>query len=269
MQNAEASDAPWQRLDAELRAWRDARRTATLWLRDDDAGSDSPALRRLLRIAQTYRVPVCVAAIPDDADRSLVEAIHRTPQADVAQHGYAHRNHAPAGARSAELGAERDLQVRLDELRLGNERLRELFAARLVPVLVPPWNRIGDDLLPHLARAGFVGLSRFGPRGAAEAAPGLTEVNAHVDPIAWRRDAAFVGDASAIDRLVTHLRDRREGRCDADEPTGVLTHHLALPDAAWRFLDALLARTRAHPAVEWCSVRRFLRSDPVTSGQSA
>ena len=269
MQNAEASDAPWQRLDAELRAWRDARRTATLWLRDDDAGSDSPALRRLLRIAQTHRVPVCVAAIPDDADRSLVEAIQRAPQADVAQHGYAHRNHAPAGARSAELGAERDVQVRLDELRLGHDRLQELFAARLVPVLVPPWNRIGDDLLPHLAPAGFLALSRFGPRGAVEPAPGLTEVNAHVDPIAWRRDAAFVGDASAIDRLVTHLRDRREGRCDGDEPTGVLTHHLAFPDAAWRFLDALLARTRAHPAVEWCSLRRFLRLERVTSGRSA
>jgi hypothetical protein len=261
--------AHWQRLDDELRAWQQAGRTARLWLRDDDAGSDSPALRRLLRIADTHRVPVCVAAIPDDADRSLVDVIGRAPLADVAQHGYAHRNHAPPGARSTELGAERDVQMRIDELRLGRERLRELFAARFVPVLVPPWNRVGDDLVPHLARAGFAGLSRFGPRRAAEPAPGLHEVNAHVDPIAWRRDAAFVGDASALDRLVRHLSDRREGRCDADEPTGVLTHHLAFSDAAWRFLDALLARTCAHPAVEWCGVRSCFSLDRLTSGRSA
>ncbi|MGE5169127.1 MAG: polysaccharide deacetylase family protein [Rudaea sp.] len=269
MKDAGTPGAHWQRLDDELGAWRAAGRTATLWLRDDDAGSDSPALRRLLRIAETHRVPVCIAAIPDDADRSLVDAIGRAPLADVAQHGYAHRNHSPPGARSAELGGDRDVRIRIDELRLGRERLRELFIGRYVPVLVPPWNRIGEDLLPHLAQAGFVGLSRFGPRRAAEPAPGLTEVNAHVDPIAWRRDAAFVGDEPTVDRLVTHLRDRREGRCDAGEPTGVLTHHLAFPDAGWRFLDAFLARTRAHPAVEWCGVRRVFGLDRLTFDRSA
>ena len=243
-------------LARELDLWAGQGRRATLWLRDDDARRDSPALARLLGVASTHAVPVAIAAIPAALESTLAAALERCDEAIVVQHGFAHRNHAPVGERSAELYDGRDAGVCIDELCRGRERLADAFGDRFVPILVPPWNRAGEKLLTHFRDAGFTGLSRFGPRTSLEAAPDLPQVNTHVDPIAWRRDRRFIGEDAALTRVVAHLRARRQGDCDADEPTGVLTHHLAFDDPAWHFVDALLARTRCHPAVAWLDVRQ-------------
>ena len=79
------------------------------------------------------------------------------------------------------------------------------------------------------------------------------QCNTHVDLIAWRRDRAFIGVEAAIDRLVAHLRARREGSADAGEPTGLLTHHLDMSDAGWEFVVELVARTRERGAA-WLDV---------------
>jgi hypothetical protein len=68
-----------------------------LWCRDDDACRDSPALRRLLEIAATANIPVALAVIPALIEDSLVDCVENASAATVLQHGYAHRNHAPAG----------------------------------------------------------------------------------------------------------------------------------------------------------------------------
>ena len=52
-----------------------------------------------------------------------------------------------------------------------SELLETLFGARLEKVLVPPWNRIDEALLPRLPAVGFSGLSTYGPRPGSEAAP--------------------------------------------------------------------------------------------------
>jgi peptidoglycan/xylan/chitin deacetylase (PgdA/CDA1 family) len=244
----------FEALDRELDAWQALGRRATLWLRDDDACEDSPALRRLLAIASGHAVPVTIAAIAATADSTLVDALCGCDEATVVQHGYAHHNHAPAGERSAELGDGRDVHARVDELRHGRARLEQAFGERFAPILVPPWNRAGDALLPHLTPAGFAGLSRFGPRATRDAAPRLLQVNAHVDAIAWRRDRTFIGADAALARITAHLAARRSHACDADEPTGLLTHHLVFDDAAFDFLDDLLGHTRQHPGAVWLDV---------------
>ena len=266
----------WELLSRELDAWQAADRRATLWWRDDDACRDSPALQRLLAIARAQRIPVVIAAVPATADATLAAAIESSSQATIVQHGFAHRNHAAAGERSAELGSHRLLAARIDELGRGRDVLARLFAGRFAPVLVPPWNRIAEDLPARLPAAGFSGLSCFGPRANAWRAPGLLQVNAHVDLIAWRRDRAFIGEETALERLVAQLRARRMGDVDTAEPTGVLTHHLAFGDAAFAFVDALAARTRAHAAVAWLDARSVFGADAArdtraaaTSGRSA
>jgi hypothetical protein len=250
-------------LARELDHWAALGRRATLWLRDDDASSDSPPLRRLLGLAHAHGVPVVIASIPASADSTLGDAIGRYDEATLVQHGFAHLNHAAPGERSTELGSGRNLYARLAELQQGRERLADAFGERFAPVLVPPWNRIGDDLPPHLTATGFIGLSRFGPRASAEAAPGLAQVNTHVDPIAWRRERQFIGADAAFARVAAHLRARRERACDADEPTGLLTHHLAFDDAAWNFVDALLRVTRAHRAAAWLGVAEAFSNGPL------
>jgi hypothetical protein len=250
-----ASATGWRALAQELDACEAAGMQATLWWRDDDACADSPALRRMLDIAEAQRTPLAIAVIPAGLESSLVDAIGRYALPTVVQHGYAHRNHAPAGERSAELSGNRALDECIGELTRGRDALLHAFGERYAPILVPPWNRIAAGVVPHLPAAGFRGLSRFGSREAAPPGSRLTQVNAHVDLIAWRRGRVFIGPDAAIERLIAHLRARRRGEADAGEPTGVLTHHLVTTDDAWQFVVELLARTREHRAARWLDVR--------------
>ena len=256
-------------LARELDAWGEKDMQATLWWRDDDAERDSPQLRRLLAIARAHGVPIAIAAIPAGADRTLAAAIADCPPASVVQHGYAHANHAPAGERSAELGAQRSVPERVAELDCGREALRTLFAHRFVPVLVPPWNRIAGDLIGVLPGANLRGLSCFGARVSREPAPGVVQANAHVDLIAWRRDRRFIGIGAALQRLAAHLRARREGEADASEPTGILTHHRVFDDDAFAFVDACCDFLRDHPAAAWVGVEAIFGASQLTSGRSA
>src|SRR5579859_2543429 len=121
-------DSGWAALEAELDIWQAAGRTASFWWRDDDAIAATSALDRLLGLAED--IPVALAVIPANAEAGLGERLARTPGVAVLQHGWRHANHAPAGERKSELGSHRPLSQRLDELRLGGERLHALFGPR-------------------------------------------------------------------------------------------------------------------------------------------
>ena len=109
---------------------------------------------------------------------------------------------------------------------------------------MPPWNRLDAGLVARLTGCGFIGMSTFGRRAGPEAAPGLAQVNTHLDPIDWRGTRLFVGEMAALARLVAVL--------DADEPIGILSHHLAMDDAGWAFLDRLLWILAGHPGARLC-----------------
>jgi hypothetical protein len=253
----------WDDLDRELDAWQTAGEHATLWWRDDDACSDTPALQRLLHIARENDVWVALAAIPAKADATLVDAIGASAHATIIQHGYAHANHQPTGERAAELGSQRSIAECIEELGTGRVALQRRFGSRFHAVLVPPWNRIASTLVSALPSAGLTGLSCFGPRETASPYARVCRVNTHVDLIAWKRARAFIGVESAIARLVSHLAARRAGSVDATEATGVLTHHLVFTPESFDFVDALCARTRRHPAVKWLDVSALFDAAPT------
>ncbi len=231
----------WEDLGRELDAWGEAARLATLWWRDDAAVAPTAALARLHDLASAHDLLPALAVVPRDAAPSL-------PGQALLQHGYAHTNHGLK--KKAELGPERAAAAVAGELAHGRRRLLDLFAGRVLPVLAPPWNRIAPEVVALLPGLGFRGLSTFRPRRAAEAAPGVTQVNAHVDIIDWQ-ERRFAGDEPTVTALIGHLADRRLGRADAGEPTGLLTHHLVQDEPAWGFLARLFAVTRAHPAIRW------------------
>jgi hypothetical protein len=95
----------WQALHEELENWQRTGRIATFWWRDDDAADCSPALDRLLGLAQAYGVPLSLAVIPALATAALARQL-AGPAAHVSvlQHGFDHANHAPPGEKSMELG---------------------------------------------------------------------------------------------------------------------------------------------------------------------
>jgi hypothetical protein len=239
---------PWAALSEELDLWRSAGSPATVWWRDDDAVEPTRALDRLLALAAAHEVPLALAVIPARAAGPLARRL--APGASglsVLQHGFAHRNHAPPDAKKMELGLHRPLAEVLEELARGRARMDVLFGPGWLPVLVPPWNRIAPEVVARLADLRFAGLSADGARGNLFAAPGLAQVNTHVDIMHWEAPRGFLGEAEAIERLLGHLRARRSGQADPAEPTGLLTHHLAHDEACWAFLDRLIGVLAAHP----------------------
>lgn len=243
----------WRELEAALDDVAARGRAIRVWWRDDDAGRDHPALERLLELAERRAWPLGLAVVPLWLDDQAQARIAAASLAIVLQHGHAHADHASPGARAIELGG-RDPATVTAELASGRACLTEAFGALFLAVLVPPWNRIDPRLIGHLAAAGFVGLSTFGRRQSARPAPGLIQINTHVDPVDWRGSRLFVGEAAALGQLIDAL--------DLEEPIGLLSHHLVMDPDGWRFLDQLLGTLADHPAARPCAVDRLLEDEP-------
>ena len=231
----------WQALSDEAARWRDAGRTADLWWRDDDAADVDPALDRLLVLQRDTATPLALAVVPARATAALAQRLAGQPGIDVLQHGYAHMNHAAPPDKKIELGLQRPAMVVLGELGTGWMALERLFATQALPVMVPPWNRIADILVPTLPEIGYRGLSTFGPRKRAQPVRGFRQVNTHVDLIDWKAGGGFVGEDAALAALVEALGRSRSGD---GEPIGLLSHHLAMDGRAWDFLRSVLEATK-------------------------
>jgi len=244
--------AGWSDLAGELDQWVKDRRVATLWWRDDDAVTPSRRLDHLISIAGN--IPISLAVIPAEADRKLAEWAHLSrsvrTRLSVLQHGWCHRSHGVDGKKN-EFPPARSCHAVRSDLTAGRARLTAFFGNRALPVLVPPWNRFASCFLPLLSACGLSGISRVKPRRTPWPAPGITEVNVHIDLVAWGGDRGFIGEAAAVGGIVRHLKARRLGDVDGDEPTGILTHHLVQDEATDAFLRRLAAITKEHPATNW------------------
>jgi hypothetical protein len=154
-------------------------------------------------------------------------------------HGWRHANHAAPGEKNAEFGTFPG--ARAGEPAAAHEKLAGLFGAALLPLFVPPWNRIDPAWLPVLVSAGYTGLSTFGPRQAVQPLPGLFQINTHVDPIDWRGSRDLVAPDLLVHRVIALLDQRLSADADCTEPLGILTHHLVHTPRVWDFTARLLA----------------------------
>jgi hypothetical protein len=242
-------NAAWRGFSDEIARWRDAGRVADFWWRDDDAARPDPALARLLALSADSAIPLALAVVPLGADAALLAGLGET--VSVLQHGTDHRNRAGPGEKKTEFPVDEPPRAAIERLATAREQLRAKAGHRFVPVLAPPWNRLPRPLVPHLAAAGYRGLSQYGTRSSHYSTNGLKQVNTHIDIIAWHAGRGFAGEAQALEAAVRHLSARRDGVADAAEPTGFLTHHAVHDAAAWDFLQRLFETTRAIPGIEW------------------
>jgi hypothetical protein len=237
----------WARLTEELDLWAEAGVSATFWWRDDDAIEPTSQLEHLLACAGS--IPLALAVIPGLATPALGERLRDQPSVVVLQHGWLHANHAPGG--NDEYPSTRLQEDVSRELTAGRERLVGLFGTQAIPVFAPPWHGFAPCFFPQLAETGIMAISRKGPRNAALAAAGLFQVNAHVSPIAWTEPPSFRDDDDYLDQFVDHLRGRRLGAYDREEPTGLLTHHLAQNARSYAFIVRFVDLISGHPAAVW------------------
>ena len=245
----------WALLEREVDAWRAAGRVATLWWRDDDAAEPSPALVRLFSLRPDR--PLGLAVIPAAANAEL--AVELPDTVDVLVHGFAHANHARPEDRKSEYPSGRVVPV---ELRAARERLAELLGDRVLPVFVPPWNRMGADAAASLPAAGYRMVSGY--RGRPESA--LPRLDTHVDLVDWRGGRRFAGADRVLRALADALAARRAA-CD-QRPTGVLSHHLVHDADTWRFLEDLLAWGDSAPGVRWDRPRALIPGPPRARGST-
>ncbi|KQV70433.1 polysaccharide deacetylase family protein [Rhizobium sp. Root1220] len=242
----------WAPLRHELDRWQAAGRAARLWLRDDDAIEPTEALDTLLEL--TRPMPLTLAVIPSCTGERLVGRLSREDHVLVAVHGWAHKNHAGPEEKKQELGAHRPADLVLGELQEGLSALGKLHPRRLVPMLVPPWNRISEPLIPNLAELGFEALSTF---GRVKAGSAIRLLNTHVDVVNTRGQRGNRPHADLVAELVAEL-DARFG--NDNEPIGILTHHLVHGAAEWDFLARLVEETGNHPGADWLSAHDLLKT---------
>src|SRR5262245_7780115 len=220
----------WASLDEELSRWTDAGRVATMWWRDDDAVTVTPALERLLAMRRTYDLGLALAVIPAALEPALSARLQDEPSSlAVLQHGYSHQNHATAGEKNVELGPHRPAMMVVGELGTGLLAMAQAFGERFLPVLAPPWNRISPALVPVLPEIGFRALTTYTAGRRVGRVRGLLQVNTHGGPGRWRPTGGFRGEDFVLAALVRELAARRTAPPASpatDEPTGMLTHHL-------------------------------------------
>ena len=212
----------WREFEAEC-----ARRKPQFWWRDDDAVAVTPALKKLVGLSGN--IPLALAVVPEGAQAELFQFLPE--RASVIQHGTDHRNRAAAGEKKTEYPAAEPAEAALARIAAGFDRLRALAGGRFVPVLAPPWNRLRQDLLKRLPAIGIRGVSAYGARASAEPAPGLRQVNTHVDIVDWRQGKRFLGEAETLAKAFESMK--------SEQPVGWLTHHAVHDAAAWGFLERL------------------------------
>ncbi len=246
-----SDEGVWHPLRQEIERRQIEGKTIWLWLRDDDATQPVAALDRLIGLTGSFSIPVAIAAIPDRSEGALAQYLSNASHATPVVHGWNHQNHAPALQKKQELGDHRGLEEILGDLSAAIGRMTELFGERLVPMLVPPWNRIGSGALPHLERLGYRALSCFGDGRPQASVPVF---NTHVDLIDWHGTRGCRDHVSLVGDLLLHIRRTER----IGEPVGILTHHLDHDTAAWVFLDNLFALTRSFSCCYWISASALI-----------
>lgn len=238
----------WTPLREALARTRAAQLNVPLWWRDDDAIAPTPALDHLATLAGSIGIPVHLAVIPAGATEALATYCTEAPLIPVV-HGWAHYDHSQADEKKNEFMTARAGAV--GDAARGLTRMQEMFTTQLQPMFVPPWNRINANVVGYLSTQGYTTLSTFGGRHAQQAAPGLTQINTHVDPILWKGNRDLVDPEQLIAQTAQILTDRCDGCADAQEPLGLLTHHLVHTPAIWAFAHDFLTEMLSGGATPW------------------
>jgi len=231
----------WRALRGALDANAERGQSLPVLWRDDDAVTDTPQLDRLIGLAEAHGAPILLAAIPAGIEPALGRRVEMASGVSVAVHGLTHHNHASPGAKPAEFGSDRAFDALVADAAAGLRIARERVPDRiLLPVFVPPWNRLAPDLAGALPGLGYRGLSAV--PGAP--IPGLRRLDATLDPIDWHGSRSLCDPEAMLSALADTIVRVPE------RPICLLTHHLVHDAAIWDFVEDLIAALLKHPAVE-------------------
>lgn len=221
-----------------------------VFFRADDIGLVDERFRRLMRLFEAHRTPLCLALVPtwlsEKTWAAMQEFAPESPLWCWHQHGWSHRNHEPAG-KKCEFGAGRNPLAVRTELKHGRQRLTHLLGELFVPVFTPPWNRCSRKTMELLLELGYLAVSRS--EGAKpEAPPGLPDFAVNVDLHTRKENDC----RDAWQNLLTEMTKAvNRGRI------GFMIHHQLMNSAAHDFLEILLTELHRRPQVAFCDFRQL------------
>lgn len=238
----------YENLRSAVEQWTCRNGALNIWFRDDDAVEPSRALDTLLALGARYEAPVLIATIPEHSTRALADALMDHPLAVPCIHGVSHTNHAPIGTKKTELiegDAERDTDAVLAELRAGIEKLQGLYAERLAPILVPPWNRISNSVAARLGELPVLkAVSGF---GFDPLPTSLAQMHTHVDIMNWKGGRVGHTPQASAAMVLSALTEAEARGVNA---IGILSHHLVHDANAWASLEMIMAVSNDLPKVQ-------------------
>ncbi len=206
-----------------------------LFFRADDAGVPGKGFERLVSLFAKTGMPLDLAVVPAWLTELRWRVLLKMGAAAGNllcwhQHGWRHVNHEPAGKKQ-EFGSSRSKEAILKDLLKGRDRLVRMMEEMFCPVFTPPWNRCGKETMEMLSATGYRAVSRsFGNR--PKAPKGILEIPVGVDLHTLKEKTP----SHAWHRLFSDLdRTVAAGRC------GIMIHHRVMNDAAFGFLEELLA----------------------------
>jgi len=261
----------WIKLGESLRDASDGGCRITLFFRDDDAAEDIPPLRRLLSLFETREIAINFAVIPGLLTTECARLLGAAPSGqpkliEVNQHGWRHENHETTG-RKCEFGPARDYQQQLEDIRAGRARLEEMLGSAFYTVFTPPWNRYCDATCQALIDLGFHAISDIESSHTVKLSAALRRIPATLDIIDWRSSR----DLKPVDLLLTELirqiqqsgqKGQPEGANSPKSATiGILLHHRVMSEAAFSFIDRLLAELKGFECVVPHTFRSLLEGN--------
>ncbi len=236
-------------LQVEFAKWKLAGKRPRLFVRDDDAIEVTPALQCLTELVERYNAPLLLAVIPKFATPALGEFVDIHPLITPAVHGWEHKNHARAGNKKCEFDDQRSFLKMQKDIEAARQRLLELFGARLSPLFVPPWNRIGEKAIQATADVGFKAISGFGWK---DRSPVQKWKNTHVDVVDWKAGRAGKSLLQLMTEIEVSLSIARENDF---APVGILLHHLVHDPELWHTID-LLFNNLTRLGARWIDVNQ-------------
>ncbi len=224
-----------------------------LFFRDDDAGWAQDRLDAMLSVFHLTDTPIDLAVIPavltaDGADL-LNQWRGRHAGIGLHQHGYAHTNHEPDGARKCEFGQSRPVERQCADIAMGRDRLAGLLGT-VDPIFTPPWNRCARAtvaMLPSWAlRPIPMMAARWNMKRALSTCRSISTGTASAD-------------AKSLPGALTDLLGR------PTDVAGIMLHHATMDAAALATFTGFLRAIRSHDNVEFVSMRDLKELAPCAN----
>ena len=216
------------------------------WWRDDDICENTNELDSLIRFVESNNIPAFLSVIPDKLTQSTISKLKIYKNIFVLQHGYSHINYAPLAEPYNEFGNHRNIQIQMDEIKIGFNQLLDQFGDQFIPVFVPPWGNISTEVKQILLEIGFKGISQIGK--VNNPVKGLKDLNSNIDIHNWQStsELLYTTEVRSWKNIIDAINKKINSQINEKEiRIGLLTHSQIMCKSDWKYFQRIVHYLRS------------------------